>query len=270
MSSNGISISDARIALRGAAHTPMVVRDHYLYRAGLFNVINDLEAFTGMSRTEVLHRLYRRDVHSQEIELAFWEPKSTAEITWFYRHSVTYLFINAIHPAHVMLGHLGPKDGPVLDFSGGAGNNVLHLAQRGVNCTYTGIGIYEYNFAEFRANMRNQRNLISFVKPFNSRGRFDSLASLEPPRMYNTILAFDVLEHIDHYERTVAAMVRALHPGGSIVEFSPFKRTQNASTDITHVTDGGVSMMEAMGPQMALAGGGWCSSGKCRRWQKKL
>jgi hypothetical protein len=67
-------------------------------------------------------------------------------------------------------------------------------------------------------------------------------------------LAFDVLEHVPHFERTVAAKVAALRTGGLLVEQSPFEEGDEAGvhehngTDTRlHTSRHGVTMAQAMG-----------------------
>ena len=73
-----------------------------------------------------------------------------------------------------------------------------------------------------------------------------------------------------HFERTVAHMVRALRPGGLIIEHAPFesKDAENSGESATatklHVSNGGISMAAAMGPSMRLEG----SNGGQHMWRK--
>ena len=168
------------------------------------------------------------------------------------------MFANALHAPKEVLGALSPESGTILDFSGGVGNNVIALAERGIACTYTGIGLFEFNFARYRIRRRKLDRLVEFIEPYLNF-QLDPLAALLPPRQYGCILAYDVLEHIPHYEVTVIAMVRALRPGGCICEQSPFARHQAKGEEDTrvHVGAGGKSMQEAMGSEMKRKGLCW-------------
>ena len=152
-------------------------------RAGgnVLNVSDDLLGFTGLSRQDMMKRLGREGVHHFDSEHAFWHPGNSEELRWFYLSSVTYLFANAVHKPHdQLLGTFTPESGPVLDFSGGAGNNVITLAEQGIACAYTGIGLLEYNFARYRIRRRKLEGLVEFIEPY-SNFQLDPLSALLPP-----------------------------------------------------------------------------------------
>eukprot|EP00966_Prymnesium_polylepis_P005011 114977-Prymnesium_polylepis.1 len=225
-----------------------------------FNVIGDLTSFTGLSRAEVVHRMRRVGRFHVRAEMEFWGPESVRELTWYYRTSVNYLFYLAWHSveAYVSNRKWRAADGPILELAPGVGNNGIHLAQLGVPYVYAGISLIEAAFFEYRIHVvrSNISKHVTIVKPYSAAtGALDPLTFFEDSAAYHGklggILAFDVLEHIPRFERTVAAMVRTLRPGGFIVEQSPFNRG-NVS-DPLHVSAGGVSMHEAMGPSMVLA-----------------
>lgn len=71
----------------------------YLQHAGVYNIFKDLQGFTGLTKEELLRRLRREEQFHFTGEHAWWEPKSSTGLSWFYRGSVSYLFANAIHPA---------------------------------------------------------------------------------------------------------------------------------------------------------------------------
>ena len=81
---------------------------------------------------------------------------------------------------------------------------------------------------------------------------------------------FDVLEHVPHFEQTVAALVATLRPGGLIIEQSPFEEQSadtapNQTDTRLHISRNGVTMAMAMGPSMKMMGGGT----KTNIWRKK-
>ena len=89
------------------------------------------------------------------------------------------------------------------------------------------------------------------------------LAQLDAGGRFGLILAIGVLEHVDHFERTVSAMVHTLKSGGWIVESSPFTEANGTRHDKygvragvggddtrLHVGTRGVTMAQAMGPRM--------------------
>jgi SAM-dependent methyltransferase len=224
-----------------------------------YDIWNDLKQFTGLSEEELNIRLKRTGHFHFEGEHAFWNPSTSTELAWYYATSVDYLFANAMHPADGKIDAIAKKEfEPILDYSGGVGNNVLHLASKGIKCKYFGIGMMEYDFAGYRVRKRGLEENVEFLKPFASHTdwKFDPInAPLKRDKSLGAIIAMDVLEHIPNYEKVVEAMVDSLRVGGAIVENTPFNelpkghKEGDADTRV-HVSDGGIKMSEAMGPRM--------------------
>lgn len=258
---------DELVSRRSGTGTPFKTMSMFKNKY-LFNVTEDLKRYTGLSDSDLARRLTRRGSLHFAAEHAFWEPTNPAELRWYYLHSVSYLFANAAHATNPLCFLLSPEHGPVLDFSGGVGNNVLYLAQKGVQVTYTGIGQFEFMFTRHRVRQRSLEHKVEFAEPYNAAFELDPLASLHKPQAYGCIMAFDVLEHIPHFERTVAAMVAALRPGGMLCESSPF--AEKSGENAIHVTNGGISMQDAMGRQMRQIQFGYrkTSEGAQRCWEK--
>ena len=221
-----------------------------------YNACDDLRAFTGLAEDEFGNRAQRKGRFHFEAEHTFWNPQTSTELAWYYSTSVDYLFANVIHEAKasVLDELIKRKLEPVLDYSGGVGNNIMHLAKKGIRCHYFGIGMIEYAFAEFRVAKNNLTDLVEFKKPYSPKTgyRFDSITSALPgDGSLGAILAMDVLEHIPKYHLVVKEMVDSLQVGGVIAEKSPFdNRGQNGEDVRMHVSNGGVSMEDAMGPRM--------------------
>ena len=223
----------------------------------LFDVCDDLKKFTGLTDDEFNQRLTRQGRFHFEGEHAFWNPKSASELAWFYTTSIDYLFANAVHLAmeEALKQRAVKKYEPFLDYSGGVGNNILYLASKGVRVQYFGIGMAEYSFAQYRVWKSNLNDMVEFKKPFNSEDHsFDPIhAPLPSDESLGTILAFDVLEHIPNYHNVVDAMVKSIRVGGLIIENTPFAKDKAQGEDLrVHVSDGGISMTQAMGPRMKL------------------
>ena len=97
------------------------------------NVLDDLIGYTGLTRPEVMKRLRREGVYHYHSEHTFWDPQSTTELTWFYRHSVDYLFGLAWHPVEkILAGRFKPEHGPVVELAPGVGQNGIFLASHNV------------------------------------------------------------------------------------------------------------------------------------------
>jgi SAM-dependent methyltransferase len=236
-----------------------------------YNVCDDLLHFTGLSKDEFQTRMQRKGRFHFEGEHAFWNPKSKTELTWYYATSIDYLFANALHPVPGQLvknsAMLKSKNlEPILEYSGGVGNNVLHLAKLGLKVQYFGIGMAEYNFAQYRVWKHGYDHLVEFKKPYSEKTGyvFDPISSpLPQDESLGAILAFDVLEHIPDYHVVVQKMVKSIRVGGVIFENTPFEASSigaGAEDLRVHLTNGGITMKEAMGPNMKFLGNG--------RWDK--
>jgi len=233
---------------------------------GMYNSCEDLKEFTGLSDLEFNTRMQREGRFHFEGEHMFWNPQSRSELAWYYATSVDYLFANSVHVSNNLLEVFKePSQGPVLDYSGGVGNNIIELAKAGIPCQYFGIGMMEYTFAEYRVRKYQLEHLVSFIRPWNSKTNwsFDPInGPLPRDGSLGGIVAIDVLEHIPDYQNVVKAMVESLRVGGIIVENTPFGSTvENGEEDLrVHVSDGGITMSEAMGESMKNIGKG--------KWQK--
>lgn len=224
----------------------------------LFGVCDDLKKFTGLTDNEFHQRLTRKGRFHFEGEHSFWNPTSASELAWYYTTSIDYLFANAIHPAitSILAGKAEKKYEPFLDYSGGVGNNILYLAKKGLKVQYFGIGMAEYTFTQYRVWKNGLDDLVEYKKPFNKKDHvFDPINGPLPlDGSLGAILAFDVLEHIPNYNLVVEAMVKSIRVGGIIIEHSPFGvEVEGRKEDLrVHVSNGGISMAEAMGPNMKL------------------
>eukprot|EP00977_Amphora_coffeiformis_P020845 scaffold8602_cov196-Amphora_coffeaeformis.AAC.3 len=217
----------------------------------------NLKDFTGLTDGELDKRIRRKGRFHFEGEHEFWNPETSTELAWYYSTSVNYMFANAAHPLVPIVRELNVTDAPVLDFSGGVGNNVIYLASQGIKVRYFGIGMMEFALAEYRIRKRGLENLVAFIRPYSADTdwKFDPVkAALPRDGSLGAILALDVLEHIPDYHHVVKAMVDSIRVGGIIVEQSPFSEPKNdGKADVrVHVSDGGVSMAAAMGPRMKL------------------
>jgi len=223
----------------------------------LHDVRQHLIDFTGMKASEVDARVKGAGRFHFEAEFSYWNPQTSGEMRWFYRQSVTYLFALSHRIIVPFRGKhaLTPADGPVLDFSGGAGNNCLSLASRGIKCIYTGVGVLEMAFFEYRVKRLGLEDMVTTLHPHSEKTawRFDFIDFLPQDESVGTILAIDVLEHIPQFEKVVAAMVASIRPGGRIIEHSPFDKTdvKDGNEDLRiHVSRRGVKMPKALGPTM--------------------
>lgn len=237
-----------------------------------FGVCDELADFTGLSQAELLTRLLRTGRFHFSAEHMFWNPQTKRELAWYYSSSTSYLFGNAMHPAPRLNMLKKGEHEPLLDYSGGVGNILLHLhLNRGFSdLYYSGIGLMEKAFAEFRFRRRGLLgSVVKIMSPWTAETnwQFDPImAPLPGDGSLGAILAFDVLEHIPNYELVVARMVESLRVGGVILERSPFakgRRQHDRSDDVRiHVSNNGISMEQAMGGKM--------ERDKKKKWWKKI
>jgi len=131
---------------------------------------------------------------------------------------------------------LTSEDAPVLDYSGGVGNNILALAMQGIRAGYFGIAIIEYSFTQFRVANRKLSHLVDFYLPYvadtgsEPHSHFNPARAI-PNKQFGALLLYDVLEHIPNYHYTLAHLTTTLRIGGRIFESSPFD-TADAKTTV--------------------------------------
>lgn len=209
------------------------------------NILDDLEAFTGFSKTEICERAIKKTQFGFGAkgwfneEFAYFDPKTPAEYDWFYRAGQIYVFSNARKRYWNMIEDLTKCDQPILDYGAGIGLNVLELYYRGLKeVWFMEIGSLQTEFFEFR--MRRHGFEPKIIRPYHG-GRFDTCGCLKSAPLFRTILAQDVFEHINGYDRVLAALVDRLESGGKLIEQSPFARRliddQNTRGTRMHLVD---------------------------------
>lgn len=221
----------------------------------VFDIFEDLLAFTGLSKSELMDRISRKRQFHFAVEHDFHAPHSKAELAFYYRLSSCYLWANAIHAGiNVNALNLTSADGPVLDYSGGVGSTNLALATEGIPSVYFGIGLMEFEFAQFRVRRHGFADLVTFVRPYttapaegedsaasDNKLRFDPIYSLQLndtiPEQLGAVFALDVFEHIPDYHITARHIISLLRPGGKLFENSPFDSRGTAGTEI-HLKQG--------------------------------
>ena len=75
-------------------------------------------------------------------------------------------------------------DDPVLDYSGGTGNNAIYLAKKGLRVQYFGIGMAEKAFARYRVERNGLQDLVEFkVRTLDELGTLSTPSMGHCPRM---------------------------------------------------------------------------------------
>jgi SAM-dependent methyltransferase len=185
----------------------------------VFDVVEDLAAYTGLGRERVL-ALLRREHDNFRLE---WHalPPAVREERWYYLSSRTYLFANAVHsfdsaPFLARLAAASPPPARVLDFGGGSGNLSLALAATDYNVDFLEVSALQKDFVRYRAQRHELTERVSMLDSWTPLGE----------GAYDMVCAFDVLEHLAGLGNVLETqIVPALAPGGVLVESSPFVRT---------------------------------------------
>lgn len=199
---------------------------------GFHGVVDDLVAFTGLSKKQVCVRIMKkRGQHKARgwfnEELKWHCPNNDREMGWFYRSAQSYLFSNARRPYWPPLDWLRKcvRSGEVLDYGGGIGTSSLHLAKLGYRVHFMEIGIVQQEFVRFRA--KRHRVNVSIIDPCRG-GSYDPVGPVDGS--YDAILLQHVLEHIPNYHVTLRHLIGRLNDGGIIVEHSPFNLKKKDGT----------------------------------------
>jgi len=222
----------------------------------VFDIVEDLCAFTRLPRKRVLELITRR----HESFRSEWQalPEALRADHWYYLASRTYIFANAIHlhedavHAAALLA-LAPPGTHVLDFGGGTGNLSLALAASGHDVTYAEISAVQRDFVRFRISRHRPRGRVEIAD------WWDEL----PADTFDVVYALDVLEHLPALRSTLAErLLPAVRRGGALVESSPF--TRSLSNPMHHVQS--AALEEALGAAgFALEG----VDGSARVWRRR-
>jgi SAM-dependent methyltransferase len=185
----------------------------------VFDVVEDLVAYTGLEQAQVL-ALLRREHDNFRLE---WHalPPAVREERWYYLASRTYVFANAVHSFDsaaflARIAAASPPPGRVLDFGGGSGNLSLALAAAGYDVDFLELSALQKDFVRYRVQRHELSGRVSVL---------DWWAPLHEAE-YAMVCAFDVLEHLVGLgEILETQIVPALAAHGVLVESSPFVRT---------------------------------------------
>ncbi len=191
------------------------------------NIVEELEAFTGLSKLQIIDRLRRTPRTHFKSEFHWHAPADSNELAWFYRCSYGYLFANSAHPYWKMLNFLNSQVGRILDYGAGVGNNVIPLAKRGLVIDYMDTSILQESFTRFRVARHGLQNVF-FVSPYKNN-KFDPLGCVS--EIYGAIILQNVLEHIPQYHFLLRHLIDHLRPGGYIIENSSFGK-KHADIDL--------------------------------------
>ena len=205
-----------------------------------FDVIADLESYTGLNRSQVIALVQRRIETFRTEWHAF--PAPIRQDLWYYRTSRLYLFANAVHIHDTpdlleLIVRSAQRGRRVLEFGGGTGNLSLALAAHGFEVDYSDVSAIQKDFVRFRAARHGLQDRVRILDDW------DGL----PRSTYGTICALDVLEHLPDLRSTLETQIlAALAPRGVLIEQSPF--VQGVSNPMHHLDEHGLdSILRAHG-----------------------
>lgn len=190
------------------------------------DILKDLQAFTSMSKKEILFRILRKQRNKYgargwyDDEFDWHSPDSDEELSWFYQSAQSYIFSNARRPHWDALKFIDKDSGPVLDYGCGIGQNVVELSERDVEVHYMELGSLQRDFVRFRLCIKDLVSDTMCIDPFY-RGELNTIRCID--KIYGTIILQHVLEHIPNYRKVLRYLIKHLKPGGMIIEHSPFK-----------------------------------------------
>ena len=200
----------------------------------MLHLINELVAFTGLPKATVeamaIHRDPKWPDHCKEWTL--WNPKTTAEIQWFYRASRTYLFVNARHKTPTVLLHRIQRGSKVLDFGGGAGNMSFALAEQ-LKCD---VDYYDLNELQkaFVRYVADKHGLHIRVLEDTKNPVAAPEAWRDPHPMYDAVIALDVFEHIPDYPVRLKQIAGSMKDGAELFVVAPFGKDEPSHFEDAH------------------------------------
>lgn len=217
-----------RVVLSLHRHEDVSLPGAFVVGENRFDVVDDLERFTRLPRSQVV-ALVRRRSDSFRAEW-FLTPSARRLDDWFYLSSSTYLFANAVHDPISLVRLLDEhriEPGRALDFGGGTGNLSLALAAEGWSVDYLEHSALQKDFVAFRID---RYGLGERVKVLHDWRPLEAGA-------YDLVCAMDVLEHVtDLADLLTRRLLPAIRPGGRLIESSPFVR--NVSNPMHHEHSG--------------------------------
>ncbi len=229
-----ISFSAAGLVLISAFVTAALV--HHARRQNSRNVDSAIREITGFIpySPDHIRQLWSTSNH----QLAGnWRAAALPEddrdrvAAWYAENSELYLFaISAYNLEYrrirANLKVLRYARGVFLDYGAGNGEIILEVARRGLSATYYDVEGVTMKFAMDRA--RSQRLAVQFARSK------EELSAAARKRGFDTVSAFDVLEHIPDLSGELDFLSSLLCPGGLFVFDVPAGATKSHPMHLNH------------------------------------
>ena len=196
------------------------------------DVLEDLSAFTGISKDKIIDYFDKSRVDNTKYELfEIVRPETRETLVWYYRVARAEFVHNATKYHDLPQGRRGwpllkkwiKPDMEVLDYGAGTGQNCIHIYQdlKAVP-HYFEISIIQKEFFKFRCIKRNcDIHIIEPYTIFSEEIRFDPIESIGYGH-YDIICLSQVLEHIVCPQKLLERLVECLKNNGLLLEDTPF------------------------------------------------
>ena len=173
-------------------------------------MIRDLSEYTGLPIEDVQAKLMSDTAKVCAYEWEQMNPKSREETLDFYRTTENYLFDLARYDYFFQTWRERvPRlcRGRILDYGGGIGDMIIRCAEGGLNdLTYYDLEGKTMNFAKWRFAKRRIK-----VRTIKASDREDRLEG-----KYDSILCFDVLEHVTEPLKHAERLLKHLSKNGKL------------------------------------------------------
>jgi glycosyltransferase involved in cell wall biosynthesis/2-polyprenyl-3-methyl-5-hydroxy-6-metoxy-1,4-benzoquinol methylase len=199
-----------------------------LFQSTFKGAISELSEYTGLAGKDILKRI--RSVYSQQLREwsgAVGDILTRTKVTDFYSDTDSYLFdlvqynyenTNYIQWTEDILNFCADLNKTqdkleIIDFGGGIGSQLISLsALKGAELNYADIPGNTFEYAKWRFNKRRlDIKLIDATKE-------DFLGN----RMFDIVIALDVVEHLVDPEESVEYLIRHIKPDGFFIAITSF------------------------------------------------
>jgi SAM-dependent methyltransferase len=228
------SLTATALVLASAGGTAWLIkRAQQQNRENTNGAMRELMDFTGYPAERVKHLWSVSD-----LELAKnWQAAGLAEddregmAEWYRENSELYMFAIAGYNLDYKrirsnLGVLKFARGACLDYGAGNGELILELARQGHPPTYFDVDGTSMKFARHRAQGRKLE--VEFLHAN------EDLAAAAGKRGFDTVLSFDVLEHLPDLTGELDFLCSLLNPGGVLVFDVPAGSTTSHPMHLNH------------------------------------
>lgn len=190
-------------------------------------LLDDLASFSGLAREACLERLSTYRYGQMAEAWAQASPQTSEEMRGFYGQTDAYIWSLSIWQAAGLYGFYNkivrelatlqgdpPRPLRALDYGSGIGTSAIWLAEHGYDVTIADVPGATFDYARHRLRRRGLR--------FREAPITSDFPDLPGP--FDTIVCFDVLEHVRQPDRVFRHLgANLVHPDGLISVVAPFE-----------------------------------------------